>query len=67
MGSPVKKWYASKTLWFNLGSVLILWIVPLVLPEFVLSVPPEWEIFKVPVVTVVNVILRFITKEPVEL
>ena len=67
MGNGAKKWYVSRTLWFNLGSVVILWIVPLVLPDFVLSVPPEWEVYKVPVITLVNFLLRMVTKQPVEL
>ena len=62
----MKKWYQSKVLWFNLVGVLFLWILPAVAPDFVLAVPEEWEMFREPVILLVNMFLRLITVKPVD-
>ena len=62
----MKKFYQSRVLWFNLVGVLFLWILPAVFPDFALSVPKEWEMFREPVILVVNMLLRLLTVKPVE-
>ncbi len=58
-----KKWYASKTLWFNLVAVAVL-----VLGAFGYTgeVPAEWGVYVPAIVALVNFVLRLITKEPIE-
>lgn len=63
----VKKFYTSKTLWFNVIGVAFLWILPAIFPEFILAVPEEWAGFREPVILLVNLILRVFTKQGVEL
>jgi hypothetical protein len=62
----MKKFYQSKTLWFNAVSVILLWIVPVIFPEFILQVPPEWGIYKAPVIAILNMVLRLITVQPID-
>jgi len=59
-----KKWYASKTFWFN-----ILAFVSAVLASFGYSgeVPDDWALFVAPAVALVNIILRFITNKGITL
>ena len=59
-----KKWYLSKTFWFNVVAV-----VGLVLAQFGYTgeVPEEWGVFVPAIIALVNVILRlFATKQPLE-
>ncbi len=58
-----KKWYASKTLWFNLVAVVV---TVLGAYGYTGEVPAEWAVFVPAVVALVNVILRLVTKEPIE-
>lgn len=63
-----KPFYLSKTFWFNVVAVLIL-----VLNQFgyVGELDPEWhgyvDVFVPAFVALVNIVLRFITKQPVAL
>ena len=58
-----KKWYASKTFWFN-----ILALVAAVAAQFGYSgqLPDEWAVFVPVIVTVVNMFLRLLVKEPID-
>ena len=60
-----KPFYKSKTLWVNGISfvVAVLFALGLVEPEL----PSDLEQFVVPVVFLINLVLRFVTKEPVSL
>jgi len=59
-----KKWYTSKTLWFN-GLAL----VAAVAANYGYSgeLPADWAVFVPGIVIVINVILRLVTKQAVEL
>ena len=59
----MKKWYTSKTLWFN-----ILALVVLVAGSFGYTgeLPAEWAVFAPAIVALVNFVLRFVTKEPIQ-
>ena len=58
-----KKWYQSKTLWFNLVA-----LAAAVLANYGYTgvLPAEWELFVPAIVVVVNFVLRLLTKEPIE-
>ena len=58
-----KKWYASKTFWFNLVALVVM-----VLGAFGYTgeVPDEWGVFVPAIIAAVNLILRYFTKEPIE-
>lgn len=59
-----KKWYASKTFWFN---VLVLVVAVAENYGYTGVLPAEWEAFVPVAVILVNLILRlFVTKEPIE-
>ena len=62
----MKKFYTSKTLWFNVIGVLFLWILPAIFPDFILAVPAEWQAFREPVILIVNLILRVFTNKGIE-
>ena len=57
-GNPGKKWYRSKTLWVNLIAILVLIIQTQT--GFIIS--PEEQ---VAILAVINLILRWITGEPI--
>jgi len=61
-----KKWYQSKTLWFNAVAFILAVGIP-VLGQFGFTgeLSPELGIFVVPVIALVNLVLRFLTKEPI--
>ena len=63
----MKKFYTSKTLWFNVIGVFLLWIIPAIFPDFILAVPEEWGMFREPIILIVNLILRLFTDKGVEL
>ena len=58
-----KKWYASKTFWFNLVALVVM-----VLGAFGYTgeVPDEWGVYVPAIIAFVNLILRYFTKEPIE-
>jgi hypothetical protein len=58
-----KKFTVSKTLWFNLLAALMLWVVPAVFPDFAMQVPEAWAPFELPVVLIVNFVLRLFTNK----
>ena len=62
----MKKFYTSKTLWFNVIGVLFLWILPAIFPDFVLQVPEAWGMWREPIILIVNLGLRLITNKGVE-
>jgi hypothetical protein len=60
----VKKWYESKTFWFN---VLALAVAVLENFGYTGVLPEDWQVFVPVVVVLVNLVLRlFATKEPIE-
>ena len=58
----MKKWYTSKTLWFN-----VLALVAVVAASFGYTgeLPAEWAVFAPAIVALINLCLRFVTKQPV--
>jgi len=58
-----KKWYASKTFWFNIVA-----LTAMVLRQFGYTgeLPDEWAIFVPVIVAVVNMILRLFTQQPID-
>jgi len=60
----MKKWYASKTLWFNIAALIFA-----VLGNFGYTgnLPAEWALFVPAIVAIVNMVLRLITNKAVSL
>ena len=58
-----KKWYLSKTLWFNLVALVI---AVLANYGYVGELPEDWQVFVAPIIALVNFVLRLLTKEPIE-
>jgi uncharacterized membrane protein len=58
----MKKWYLSKTLWFN-----VLALVAVVSASFGYTgeLPAEVMVYVPAIVALINLVLRFVTKEPV--
>jgi len=58
-----KKWYLSKTFWFNVVALVLA-----VLEQYGYTgvLPAEWEPLVPVLIIVVNLVLRFVTKEPIE-
>jgi hypothetical protein len=58
-----KKFYQSKTFWFN-----VIALVVMVLGAFGYKgeVPEEWAALVPAILAIVNLVLRFITKQPIE-
>ena len=57
-----KSWFLSKTLWFN-----ILALVVMVAASFGYTgeLPADWAVFAPMLIVVINLILRFVTKQPI--
>ena len=60
-----KKFYASKTVWINGISLVVSVLLGLGLVE--LELDPDVEQFVAPIIFLVNIVVRFFTKEPVSL
>ena len=62
----MKKFYASKTFWFNSVAFLLAVGLP-ILGQYGYTgeVPAAWAVFVVPAIALVNLVLRFVTKEPI--
>ena len=58
-----KKWYASKTLWFNIVAFAVIVLGAF---GFTGEIPESWEVFVPIAVAAVNFLLRLVTKQPVE-
>ena len=59
-----KKWFLSKTLWVN----AFLFVAAVAANfGFIGELPADWEVFVLPAVAGINLLLRFITKVPVTL
>ena len=58
----IKSWYLSKTLWFNILALLVM-----VASSFGYTgeLPADWAVFAPMLVVVINLILRFFTKQPI--
>jgi len=59
-----KKWYASKTLWFN---VLALIVAVAANFGYTGELPADWGVFVPVLIVAINLILRLITKQPLRL
>ena len=59
-----KKWYASKTLWFNALAFIVAVAAQF---GYESELSADLQAFVLPVVFLINLVLRFITKEPVSL
>ncbi len=64
MIQPGKKWYESRTLWFNLASLLVL--VASILTDATLVSDPAVLKYAAIAVAIGNVILRFFTSMPID-
>ena len=62
----MKKFYASKTFWFNTVAFGVAVLLP-ILGQYGYTgeVPAAWAVFIVPALALVNIILRFVTKKPI--
>jgi len=61
-----KKWYGSKTIWFNaLAFILAVGIPVLGQYGYTGELSPDLGLFVVPAIALVNLVLRFLTKEPI--
>ncbi len=58
-----KKWYESKTLWFN---ILALVVAIAAAFGYTGELPPEWSIFVPAIVAIINIALRIVTHQPIE-
>ena len=62
----MKKFYASKTFWFNtLAFVLAVGIPVLGQYGYTGELSADVGVFVVPAIALVNLVLRFLTKEPI--
>ena len=59
-----KDWYKSKVLWFNVLALLVIVATAFGFVDF--EAAPEVEQIGMVIVTIVNLLLRFMTKEPVK-
>ena len=62
----MKKFYASKTFWFNTIAFVLAVGLP-ILGQFGYTgeVPAAWGVFVIPAIALVNLVLSFVTKEPI--
>ncbi len=58
-----KKWYESKTFWFN---VLAFVVAVAMAFGYTGELPSDWQVLVPAVVAIINIILRFITHQPIE-
>ncbi len=62
----MKKFYASKTIVFNaLAFILAVGLPVLAQYGYTGEIPANLAVFVVPAIALVNLILRFVTKEPI--
>ena len=61
-----KPWYWSKTVWFNINTALLSVLAFIVSEQFPLSLPPEATQWIIAVMGIGNIILRFVTFEPIK-
>ena len=57
-----KSWYLSKTLWFNALALVVLVAASF---GYTGEISPDFAAFAPAIVIIINVILRFVTKEPI--
>ncbi len=68
MGNDSKRFYQSKTFWFNVAGFVLAVAGPVARSAgYTGEVPTDLEVFVVPAITLVNIALRFITKQAVTL
>ena len=60
-----KKFYKSKTLWVNGISLVVAVLLGLGFVD--LELDPDIAQFVTPLIFLINIVIRFVTKEPVEL
>jgi hypothetical protein len=62
----MKKFYASKTFWFNVVAFVLAVGIPVAGQYgYTGELPPELGVFVIPAIALINLILRFVTKEPI--
>lgn len=62
----MKKFYVSKTIWFNgLAFLLAVGLPVLANYGYTGEVPSALGVFVIPAIALVNLVLRFVTKEPI--
>jgi len=57
-----KKWYQSKTFWFNILALIVAIAAGF---GYTGKLPVEWAVFVPAIVALINLILRFATKQPI--
>ena len=60
----MKKWYESKTLWFNAVALIVTVLTAF---GYTGELPAEWAVFVPAIVAAVNMILRWVTNKAVSL
>ena len=58
-----KSWFLSKTLWFNVLALLTMVVASF---GYTGELPAEWAVFVPAIVALVNLVLRFATKQPLQ-
>jgi len=58
-----KKWYASKTLWFNLLALVVAIAAAF---GYTGELPVSWGVFVPGIVAVINILLRLVTNKTLE-
>ena len=62
----MKKFYVSKTIGFNVLAFILAVGLPILSQYgYTGELPADWGVFVVPAIALVNIILRFVTKEPI--
>jgi uncharacterized membrane protein len=59
-----KKWWTSKTLWFNFLAFVVAVATGF---GYTGELPEDWAVFVPAVIAVINLILRWVTKQPISL
>ncbi len=68
MGNDSKRFFESKTFWFNAAAVVVAVAGPVVRSAgYTGEVPENLEIYVIPAIALVNVILRFISNQAITL
>jgi hypothetical protein len=62
---PSKPWWQSKTLWFNILSIVGVALAAVLQSAGDLHIPASWIAVLTVVVAVVNMVLRLVTSQPI--
>ena len=62
----MKKFYVSKTIGFNVLAFVLAVALPILSQYgYTGEIPANWAVFIVPAIALVNIVLRFLTKDPI--